>query len=255
MKEFFGPHSLRSLIRLVQSALGLKVDKADIVNNLTTNDAYKPLSAAQGAALKESLDKLDADNDGIVDDASHLGGKPASDYALAADIKNNIDDQKGQPNGVVPLNESGKIDADYLPSYVDDIVDIAHRTDPVEGEETVDPDKWYVVDADGNVTEEEVTFERGKIYVDVDEGTTYRWTGAGLTTVGGDGSTGGFNEITASDIQAMWDEIAGENDDPATGGEEETGGGEEGGENNPGTENGENEGGETPPAEENTPEP
>lgn len=40
----------------LDTALAEKVDKTSIVDNLTTNDANKVLSAKQGKALKEAID-------------------------------------------------------------------------------------------------------------------------------------------------------------------------------------------------------
>ena len=45
---------------LIDSITDSKVSKTDIVNNLTTNSTNKPLSAAQGAALKSLVDALDS---------------------------------------------------------------------------------------------------------------------------------------------------------------------------------------------------
>lgn len=42
----------------VDSAVNAKLNSADVVNNLTTNDAAKPLSAAQGKALNDKIDGL-----------------------------------------------------------------------------------------------------------------------------------------------------------------------------------------------------
>lgn len=40
----------------LQKLLDAKVNKSDVVNNLTSTDTDKPLSAAQGKALNESID-------------------------------------------------------------------------------------------------------------------------------------------------------------------------------------------------------
>lgn len=45
-------------IQTNETNIGLKVPKTDIVDNLTTNDSTKVLSAAQGKALKDSLDNI-----------------------------------------------------------------------------------------------------------------------------------------------------------------------------------------------------
>lgn len=61
--------------------------------------------------------------------------------------------EKGQADGVVPLNGSTKIDSTYLPSFVDDVLEFASSAQfPAEG-------------------------ETGKIYVAIDTNKTHRWTG------------------------------------------------------------------------------
>lgn len=62
--------------------------------------------------------------------------------------------EKGAANGVAPLNGSSKIDATYLPSYVDDVEEYANLASfPPIG-------------------------ETGKIYVALDTNLTYRWSGS-----------------------------------------------------------------------------
>lgn len=51
--------ALDALITLVSTALGLKVNTADIIDDLTHTDADKPLSANQGKVLKGLVDDLD----------------------------------------------------------------------------------------------------------------------------------------------------------------------------------------------------
>lgn len=62
---------------------------------------------------------------------------------------------KGQPNGVVPLNSSKLIDPQYLPAYVDDVLEYPSRDEfPEKG-------------------------ESGKIYIDTSmkDNNVYRWGG------------------------------------------------------------------------------
>lgn len=62
--------------------------------------------------------------------------------------------EKGAPNGVAPLNSSTKIDAIYLPSYVDDVLEFANLASfPNPG-------------------------ESGKIYIALDTNVVYRWSGS-----------------------------------------------------------------------------
>lgn len=62
--------------------------------------------------------------------------------------------EKGSPDGVAPLNSLSKIDAAYLPSYVDDVEEYADLASfPIIG-------------------------ETSKIYVALDSNKTYRWSGS-----------------------------------------------------------------------------
>ena len=66
---------------------------------------------------------------------------------------------KGQANGYVPLDGTVKISSTYLPSYVDDVVEVA------------------------NYASLPVTGEVGKIYVTLDTNKTYRWSGSAYVEI------------------------------------------------------------------------
>lgn len=92
------------------TALGTKVNILDVVNNLISTDVNKPLSAAQGKWLYDNL------------------------YAMI-----------GMANGIVPLDVNVLIDPIYLPSYVDDVVEVnTHAALPATGVSG----KIYIVVAD-----------------------------------------------------------------------------------------------------------
>lgn len=67
--------------------------------------------------------------------------------------------EKGAKSGVAPLNASGVIDAAYLPSYVDDVLEYNGKSNfPTTG-------------------------ETGKIYVDTSTNLTYRYTGSAYVEI------------------------------------------------------------------------
>jgi len=79
----------------------------------------------------------------------------------------------GAPDGIAPLNSSSKIDAAYLPSYVDDVVEYANQAAfPATG-------------------------ESGKIYVALDTNKIYRWATTVYVEVS-PGSTDVLTGITAA---------------------------------------------------------
>lgn len=109
-------------------------------------------------------------------------------------------DSKGKPNGIAPLDSNGMIPSEHLPGYVDDVVDVYVVTTETEEGEVV------TVYTDAEHTTELVP-ETGKIYVDVTNpnvaGDTYRWSGTAFVNMGHPK----FKEITAEEVQTMWDSI------------------------------------------------
>jgi hypothetical protein len=89
------------------------------------------------------------------------GTAPSQDAVFdALSLKENAIN-KGLANGYAPLNASTKIDSTYLPSYVDDVIEVA------------------------NYAALPVTGESGKIYITIDTSLLYRWGGTVYVQVGG----------------------------------------------------------------------
>lgn len=80
--------------------------------------------------------------------------------------------EKGSANGVAPLGADSKVDSQYLPSYVDDVVDAY-----IVSGATALSSGWLSA-TDGGTA---LTPETGKIYVVLTDGTykdrTFRWSG------------------------------------------------------------------------------
>lgn len=104
---------------------------------------------------------------------------------------------KGASNGVCPLNASSKIDAAYLPSYVDDVIEAYARSG-----QTALSQNWLATDsASGTV----ITPETGKIYVlmtdsgDYAANTQFRWGGTSYVKL----ADGGVTSITNAEIDTI----------------------------------------------------
>ena len=81
----------------------------------------------------------------------------------------------GAASGVAPLNASSKIDATYLPSYVDDVIEGYYKS--ADG-------KFYEnYDSSTQTFSDEITGESGKIYVDLLTNKTYRYSGSAFVEV------------------------------------------------------------------------
>lgn len=196
-KDYSGIHTLRSLIRIIVGALGGKVDKDSIANNLTTADANVPLSAAQGKILDERLKSIDADGDGIVNNSEHFGGHTVDYFAKAGDIDSKLDEIVGEPNGLVPLDPNGQISSQYLPGYVDDVL---------EGYYDAENQVFYK----DSVKTDAYTGETGKIYVDLESNYSYRWSGSMYVLI----TSSDMIEISADDVQSMWNAVSNELNPP-----------------------------------------
>lgn len=198
-KSYSGENTLSFLISLIKQEVGKKVNTSDIVNDLTSTDSNKPLSAAQGKALSDmftAADKgdmlkstYDTDDDGVVDNAKQLDGHPASDFSTPSSVQTYINGLKGADNGLAPLGADGKVSSTYLPSYVDDVV---------EG---------YFFN--GQFYEEAshttlITGESGKIYVDIGgSNNSYRFSGSTYVLI----TSSDMVEISNSEVQNIWDSI------------------------------------------------
>lgn len=103
---------------------------------------------------------------------------------------------RGAANGVAPLNASSKIDATYLPSYVDDVIEAYPRSGA-----TALSSSWLSTTSGGSA----LTPETGKIYVlmadsgDYAANTQFRWGGTAYVKL----SDGGVSAITNAEIDTI----------------------------------------------------
>ena len=115
---------------LIDSITTSKVSVADIINNLTTNVANKPLSAAQGVALK-----------GLIDAVSNSlsNYQPKGDYALRSELPTvpTKVSQLENDTGYLTKHQdiSGKLDADKLPEAVNTALAQAKESGEFDGED------------------------------------------------------------------------------------------------------------------------
>lgn len=103
--------------------------------------------------------------------------------------------QKGAANGVAPLDANSKIDAQYLPSYVDDVVEAYARAN-----QTALSSTWLAV---GSASGSVISPQSGVIYVLMNSGgddypanSQYRWGGSSYVKL----SDGGVSEMTNAEM-------------------------------------------------------
>ncbi len=161
-----------------------------------------------GAVVDREQNWIDYDNPNVSGnitlDLKESFGFDKSKYQLR--------EEKGQANGYVPLNSNGLINPEFLPSYVDDVIDVwAEYTVLSSGaiknvrlyelEEIVDDITGQKAYGKGTEISEG---EKGKIYVEVDASPNdisaqFRWTGSQFVAIGGSSILIGEIEGTAYD--------------------------------------------------------
>lgn len=149
------------------------------------------------------------------------GINSSTDARTDAKIKAAVTDKLGKPNGIAVLDDTGQINAQYLPAYVDDIIDLEGFVSSVTATAVTNNGAaanaeythvWYdtankrIVTnrsggpyyywADGEMDDESVVAGRfrrtmapggtplkGKIYVNIAENKIYRWSGTVMVEI------------------------------------------------------------------------
>jgi len=137
------------------------------------------------AINKEVSDRTTADNTLNTKIDKEISDRTAADTALKTELTEDINDvlaalnafkaTKSQANGLASLDENGKVPANQLPSYVDDVIDV-YATYGVSATNEVTNIKLYT---DENHTTA-VVGEAGKSYNDITPdhpGYQFRWSG------------------------------------------------------------------------------
>lgn len=149
-------------------------------------DADTALDQKLSQAIKDEAEARAEYDNGLMNSlGEEEEARKAADTALETKLQNNINTleakhdafvaTKGQANGLAPLDESGLVPANHLPSYVDDVIEVyaTYDVNPTGGLTNI---KLYT-DA-GHQTP--ITGESGKIYINVADGEPsyqFRWSG------------------------------------------------------------------------------
>lgn len=138
----------------------------------SSNDAFiknKPGAAGTGLGFVKTGGDVTIDNGVItVKDNSHahtIGNVTGLQTALDAKIATSA---KGTANGVAELDSTGKVPANQLPSFVDDVI-----------EGYLNAGKLYKEEAHIS----QINGEAGKIYIDLHTNKTYRWSGSAFVVI------------------------------------------------------------------------
>lgn len=185
-----------------------KINKSDIVNNLTTNDATKPLSAAMGMELKNSIDSGGSANELIsahnTNDKAH---EDIRDLVTAAHAR--ADDaytaaMAGGGSAAEGIEAHNTSQTAHM--------DIREMIESISGGETYTAGNGIDISSSGSISvkcneSKGVTCGTSGIETRVD-GTTISYdTYGNLTVIGGSG--GSFTPLTDEEIEQIWNEAQG----------------------------------------------
>lgn len=179
----------------------------DLTNQPTIPDGAEKTSTTpkmDGTAAVGSETKFAAGDHVHPSDTSRVPTtRTVNGKALSSDITLSASDvsaipisAKGAASGVCPLDSNSKVDASYLPSYVDDVVEAYARTG-----QTALSSTWLSDTSGGSA----LTPETGKIYVlmadsgDYAANTQFRWGGSAYVKL----NDGGITSITNAEIDTI----------------------------------------------------
>lgn len=191
--------ALSADITLSASDVGALPDSTSIPSSASDVGAVPTTRKVNNKALSADI-TLGASDVGAVPTARKVNNK-----ALSADITLGASDvgaipstDKGAASGVCPLNSSSKIDSTYLPSYVDDVIEVYPRTGQTELSAA-----WF---AEGSASGSAITPETGKLYILMADSTNYaanaqfRWSGSTYVEIIG----GGYTLASDTDIDNLF---------------------------------------------------
>ena len=180
----------------------------DTITIASTDTTYTPASATplmDGTAVVGTSAKYAREDHVHPTDTSRVPTtRTVNGHALSSDISLSASDvsaipttAKGAANGVCPLNANSVIDSQYLPSFVDDVVEAYPRSGQTELSST-----WL---ATGSASGTVITPQGGVIYLLMSDTTNYsantqfRWSGSSYVKL----NDGGVSSITNEEINTI----------------------------------------------------
>jgi len=189
------------LLYLWQKIKNLFATKTDAVKNITRSGTTYTVTRADGTTFTfDQKDYLPANTAPLMDGTAAIG---TSEKYAREDHVHPSDSSKvdvsliGAANGVCPLDSTSKINSSYLPSYVDDVIEVYPRTGA-----TVLSSSWF---SETGVDGAALTPESGVLYVLlIDSGeyaanTQFRWGSTQYVKL----NDGGVTSITNAEIDTI----------------------------------------------------
>ena len=191
------------------NAIAAETERATGAEGTLTTNLNAEIERAKAA------EKTNADNIAAEKERAEAAEKANAD-AIAADVadlaafKTTVADtyvplsQKGAANGVATLDANGLVPAAQLPSFVDDVIDLVAIAAEAPAAATVGQKYYNETDKKIYTATAENTWgdakdpEADKIYVNIGNNMSYRWSGTTMVQIGAD-KLKGFNGTITGD--------------------------------------------------------
>ena len=162
----------------VKGKLNNKVDKEDgkqlSTNDYTTTEKNK-LAGISSGAQANVIEAVQLNGNSITPADKTVNVQVSKSTVGLNNVTNDAQvkrSEMGKADGVATLDSAGKVPASQLPSYVDDVIE-GYYSDG----------KFYTSkDSSGNYSGA-ITGETGKIYVNLNDNKTYRWSGTAYAVI------------------------------------------------------------------------
>ncbi len=162
----------------MKGKLSSKVDKVDgkqlSTNDYTTAEKNK-LAGIPTGAQANVIETVQLNGTSITPTNKTVNVQVSKSTVGLANVTNDAQvkrSEMGKADGVATLDSAGKVPAAQLPSYVDDVVEGYYNGG-----------KFYTSkDSSGNYSGV-ITGETGKIYVNLNDSKTYRWSGSAYAVI------------------------------------------------------------------------
>lgn len=162
----------------IKGKLATKVDKEDgkqlSTNDYTTTEKNK-LAGISSGAQANVIETVQLNGNSITPSDKTVNVQVSKSTVGLNNVTNDAQvkrSEMGKADGVATLDNAGKVPASQLPSYVDDVIEGYYSGG-----------KFYTSkDSSGNYSGA-ITGETGKIYVNLNDNKTYRWSGTAYAVI------------------------------------------------------------------------
>ena len=191
------------------NAIAAETERATGAEGTLTTNLNAEIERAK-AAEKTNADNIVAEKERAEAAEKANADAIAADVADLAAFKTTVADtyvplsQKGAANGVATLDANGLVPAAQLPSFVDDVIDLVAIAAEAPAAATVGQKYYNETDKKIYTATAENTWgdakdpEADKIYVNIGNNMSYRWSGTTMVQIGAD-KLKGFNGTITGD--------------------------------------------------------